>query len=737
MATYSQLFPNLATPKPQQKSNQRKTWLKLLPSALAVGGTLAAAPFTGGASLLGTAALLGGGAALGGAAGEAAAQKIGGEQTDVGKIGKEGLVSGATGAIPIGGAAKAAKVARIAGETVPETVVGQSAKDIPIKYIPSSAAGVGEQQTVNKLLVNPSVGAVSDAEKSLLQKGYKVSGQTRSYSVASTGRNTQQPVVAMTGQKTTVPLTGDEGIARTLQPKPQPINTQTIQVPKNTPVATSKGLIGKIRSSVGLHGQQMEARSGGYAVNAKQPGAKELDIGGSKAVGNTLSSEGIKTGSPIARLNMVEGKLKDYGGQIDQVLAKNNVVLSKEQRQQIADKYLSGLSSKMGTNDAVLKHAQNLADNFVKNGGKDAKGLIANKRQLDEDLINYIKNPDSALAHEQRAVVPFRQTLKEEANNLVPGLKQANDKYHDLSTAKGYLVKGSGEMNGRGGIVQRVAESGPIKTAEAFLGKGMQKAAGEARQTGGIVQRKLLNRAVREEGKQLIGHTIAAPAGVDGGVGSLLSSTASPPEDMPSEAAPTDAATQPAAGGGDLSAATDTTDDTQAQLDSAIKQALASGDTKGLDNLLKVADYYATQAKATKEKPLGSTQQQQANNAQSALQSLSDLSGFIKGDRGVVNKSGIPGQGSIVGGFESNLLGTGKYNTAASNIRDVISRLRSGAALTQQEEKRYTNMIPKAGDSDSVIQFKIGQLQDLFTKFASPQSSGGDLQDLLSQQGAY
>lgn len=85
-----------APAQPQKK--KRSLLATLAPAAGAIGAGLLAAPFTGGLSLAGTIAALGAASAAGGALGEAGAQRLAGERFDIGKIAKEGLVSGAFGA---------------------------------------------------------------------------------------------------------------------------------------------------------------------------------------------------------------------------------------------------------------------------------------------------------------------------------------------------------------------------------------------------------------------------------------------------------------------------------------------------------------------------------------------------------------------------------------------------------------------------------------------------------------
>jgi hypothetical protein len=124
---------------------------------------------------------------------------------------------------------------------------------------------------------------------------------------------------------------------------------------------------------------------------------------------------------------------------------------------------------------------------------------------------------------------------------------------------------------------------------------------------------------------------------------------------------------------------------------------------------------------------LNSTQQQQANNSVSGLQDLQTIASMIQQDPSVLIKDAIPG-----GAIARNLTGTGNYDAAKQNIVDVISRLRSGAAITADEAKRYMGLLPKAGDSQETALSKIQRLNDLLQGFANPQPASNDLSTVLA-----
>lgn len=137
-------------------------------------------------------------------------------------------------------------------------------------------------------------------------------------------------------------------------------------------------------------------------------------------------------------------------------------------------------------------------------------------------------------------------------------------------------------------------------------------------------------------------------------------------------------------------------------------------------NAMKYIEYYATlQEVFAPQVPEGSdltaTQQQQATNALSGLQAID----VIESQIGNLGKTAIPG-GGLFGGLGDRLLGTGELETAIKEASDVITRLRTGAAINANEERFYRSQLPQAFDSPEVVAQKLGQLRNLFLNFTDP-----------------
>lgn len=192
--------------------------------------------------------------------------------------------------------------------------------------------------------------------------------------------------------------------------------------------------------------------------------------------------------------------------------------------------------------------------------------------------------------------------------------------------------------------------------------------------------------------------------------------------------APAQEGTTPTA---DLNAVSPSEEDTnspfsQSSIQKAIIDDLAKNQGKNVSTLI---DLYKTFG-ADSTKPLNSSQQQQANNAVSALKDIQSISDMLSKDPTIAAKDAVPG-----GGLAHRLTGTTDYEASKSNIVDVISRLRSGAAISASEEKLYKSLLPGPTDSAESAQSKLNRLTQLFSSFAQPQSTGGtDITDLLANQ---
>jgi len=173
--------------------------------------------------------------------------------------------------------------------------------------------------------------------------------------------------------------------------------------------------------------------------------------------------------------------------------------------------------------------------------------------------------------------------------------------------------------------------------------------------------------------------------------------------------------------------------DMMPQIDQAIQQALANGDTKGLNNLLAVAEYYQSRQKASAaSKPLSAEAAKVVSNAQTGISALTDFNSLIEQDPSAFSRTNIPGVGildKVTAGRASGALGTSGLNAARQQVIDIIARLRTGAAITNDEAARFEQFVPQPGDPPEVRAQKTQYLMQQFQMVADRSGSAGtDLQ---------
>lgn len=153
-----------------------------------------------------------------------------------------------------------------------------------------------------------------------------------------------------------------------------------------------------------------------------------------------------------------------------------------------------------------------------------------------------------------------------------------------------------------------------------------------------------------------------------------------------------------------------------------IQNDLAATGGENMEKYLKLFEFLNPQGEAG-GKPLSAEASKVIANANSGLQSLSQLSQQIQ-EGGVPLGTVLPGR-DMLGGLGASILGTSQYDTTARNIADVITRLRTGAALTESEERFYKSQLPQAFDPPEVQQQKLQMFQDLFSSVANRTGTAG------------
>lgn len=151
------------------------------------------------------------------------------------------------------------------------------------------------------------------------------------------------------------------------------------------------------------------------------------------------------------------------------------------------------------------------------------------------------------------------------------------------------------------------------------------------------------------------------------------------------------------------------------QNDDANRKAKANGGGGVSDRLLTVAEakslgvpYGTTQAQAVGVRSFTGAEREAQANATSALLSLNKLTEKI----GTDNPNNEFKQRKLI------TFGFGQIANAQRELTDVISRIRTGAALTAAEEAFYQKQVPNKYDNDATIKSKVNQLAAFYSGIA-------------------
>lgn len=508
---------------------------------------------------------------------------------------------------------------------------------------------------------------------------------------------------------------------------------------ETAPVAEKTG--GSFLKNLTTQGQQAQGRVTGVSAGSKVAG-RELTPQDTNKMLQTLKSEGVQTGNANNTFRDVQDKLKSYGQGISDHFKKNDAPLHPEDTKIIASNYLEGLKT---TDPAVLKQAQIVADDLQKNV-KSTKDLWEFRKTLDSRIPD-TKFADEATTAKISALKNARQYITKELGD-VPGAKN----YHDLSEIKPFVSAESKRLNNpSGGIVGRVLGSGPVQKSESLLGKGVEKIGQtgstnipeDALRSASQATAELPQVATQAPGflQKLVGAGANPIANPGKTAGSVLKQEAGRGFGLPAaitqanQATP-QSTTEPNISQALLDTSSATPEDTNDPFSpdnvrANVQSILAQGGKQKdiADYLSNVKTYQDLIGPAT-TKPLNSTQQQQANNAQSGLDSLSEIAQTLQSNPGASKLASLPG-----GSLTSSLTGTGSYKAAVNNATDVIGRLRSGGAINQDEEKRFKSLLPGAFDDPETVNYKLTQLSTLFQRFVNPSGGSSDAADALSSLG--
>lgn len=490
---------------------------------------------------------------------------------------------------------------------------------------------------------------------------------------------------------------------------------------------------GSFRKNLKTQGQQMQARPAGFTSGSKVAGSDELVPQDTERMLQTLKNEGIQnTGNANTITRDVADKMKNYGKKIGDHFKVNDAPLNPADTKKIGDNFVESLGT---TDERVLNEARILAQDLQKNV-KSMKDLWNFRKSLDNRIPDSKQATGVTLSNQMRAIKDMRQYIANELGE-VPGMKN----YHDLAELRPFLAKGGRALNQGAGLDfwGRILSSGPVQKAEANLGKVLEKAGGSGASAAG--QGGVLRKFIAPVADAPV---LPAAAGM---------AAASPSNDVPQEIPPTEESLSPVDGVTDLLASgkgtdalgfgggtpqTDSDPYSPANIQASVQSIIAQGGTQeDVAKFLSNAKVLAALTQTGKEKPLSAEAAKVVSNAQTGIRALRDFSGLIDEDPGAFGRTNIPGVGvldRLTSGRASGALGTSSLNAARNQVIDVIARLRTGAAITNDEAARFESFVPQPGDDPTTRAQKIDYLLNQFQMVANRSGSAGtDMQQLLGE----
>lgn len=484
---------------------------------------------------------------------------------------------------------------------------------------------------------------------------------------------------------------------------------------------TASGSKNGFLKNLTTQGQQAQGRVTGVSAGSKV-GGKELTPQDTFQMLDTLKNEGIKTGNANNTLRDITDKLKGYGQQIADHFKTNDHPLKPDDTKIVASNFVDSLKT---TDPSVLKQADILAADLQKNV-KSTKDMWEFRKTLDSRI------PDSKFMDEATtAKVTVLKAMREYVSKEL-GSVPAMGNYHSLSEIKPFISAEAKRLNNPGGgIAGRLLSSGPVQKLENTVGKGTE-AVGNLGDNAISPVLPEKTSSIATPIKNFASGMFRQGAAAEAGAAMVPGQGQSQPQSQ----------ILPDASAGLLDNGADTTGPEQPQdtspfapanIQENMQKILAQGGTmKDVSEYLANAKAYNDLAGAAggAKKPISATAADAIANAQSGLQSISTIEQQLNSNPSVKGKSAISSTFNPFG-ITSRVTGTGQYDAALTNAKDVIARLRTGAAISQSEEKRFTSMLPQPADSSEVVAQKLGLLKNALGTIV--QRVGGNSSDLLQE----
>jgi hypothetical protein len=703
--------------KKKKVSSRGGTATSLISEGGATGGAIGGAAL-GTALLPGIGTVLGAGIGglVGGLGGSAAEQKVRDDKVNWKKAAAEGVISGATGAIAPGGAlvkgslkggSRAVSKKRATDPIMSGVDQVAQERQIPVKFLDDTnitGGGVPIKQTANKTLTNPTLSDMELASSQLASQGYKVSSKVGSTSGRKStpggGASLFQPapkqsVVQMQGTRTKIPVASGNGYERSQQavsraiPEAAQASTQVVKTAaQNTPSLLSKFSRNATRSGSGLK------TGGGVGDINRVDDAVEV-----------LNRYKI-SGTPTKQLRQVDETMGKLGGQVDDILSKSPVPLSganvRASVQKAVDDPLKYADLDLTTTGAQRNLQAHLNKFEGATSAKEINDYIKTLNPIAKRAQDKIAR-GVALTDKEAAVLAAKRA-GDDVLSEIPEIRSFKRDMAILFERNPEITKLSEESVGIPilGVKSRALKQATVGAQSKI---GQVTARNSDKVTSGTIMDKFRNRsATINPGIAQVGGSIVAN------------------QVVPDEAAGENIATPE-----DTVLIDDTTDIAE-PISPYPRENFLADIKRDPENAKKYAELYEMYAMASgggaAEKPLSAEASKIISNAQTGIQAIDDFENAIAEDPSVLAKRVIPGRGAF-GGAVGGVLGTSGADAAAQQIIDVIARLRTGAAITNDEAKRFERFIPQAADPERVRQQKLGYLRNQFQMVANRSGTAG------------
>ncbi|HJQ08003.1 MAG TPA: hypothetical protein VJ836_00815 [Candidatus Saccharimonadales bacterium] len=450
-------------------------------------------------------------------------------------------------------------------------------------------------------------------------------------------------------------------------------------------------------------------------------------------------------------------------GEFDSIASKIPAIPTTTIQKAFKTKYDKLLNSAVQDNKAVGLQLKKQADEIVKKYGDTIDGSeVASLRREFDSLVSYADKAANPARYNvnKRAADALRSALQETADKV--GLKSTDGKsFKEVGAELNKLRQltdniGKQENLGRGNLPFSLGNTpgtiigsaaGPVGAFAGYAGNAVvnspagRRAIAATAEKAGTRFTQAADRSNPYSVSQLAGRILPASAlgaALSGQSDLINSSTNANPTT-------TSANTPNAANITELYQALNNSSIDNSSLDSgpfapenlqnSIQTILANGgDLKDASEFIGLAkalqDIKDTSSK--KEKPLSAEAAKTVSNARAGLSALDTIEQQLLNDPSVQQKSAISGTFNP-SGLTARLLGTGTYENARQQAVDLIARIRTGAAVTKEEAKRFEVFLPQPSDTPETIRQKMKILREQFEMVANRSgTAGNDLQVALS-----